>query len=67
MHENRINTGDLYDFRILPLFQSFRINSTNWGPKQTPKTPNQTPGAVTKLRAVFQAPTLGQLTDFPGV
>jgi hypothetical protein len=25
---------------ILQLFQLFRMNSTNFGPKQTPKTPN---------------------------
>ena len=31
------------------------MNSTNFDPKQTPKTPNQTQGAVTKLRVVFQA------------
>jgi len=27
--------------RILELFQLFRINSTNFGPRQTPKTPKR--------------------------
>src|ERR1700687_5756008 len=31
--------------RLFQLFQSFRINSANFGPKQTPKTPNKTPEA----------------------
>src|SRR6266851_2626083 len=39
MHENRMSIGDFYVSRMLQLFQLFRINSTNFGPKQTPKTP----------------------------
>jgi hypothetical protein len=31
--------------RLFQLFQSFRLSSANFGPKQTPKTPNKTPGA----------------------
>ena len=40
-----MDSADFYESRLFQLFQFFRINSANFGPKQTPKTPNKTPGA----------------------
>src|SRR5579859_518709 len=35
--------------RLFQLFQLFRINGTNFGPNQTPKTPNEKSGACRPL------------------
>jgi len=39
MRENRMNIGDLCRFALVNPFNSFALGNTNFGPKQTPKTP----------------------------
>jgi len=53
MHENRMSIGDFYVSRMLQLFQLFRINSTNFGPKQTPKTPRVPSAAIINPQPPF--------------
>jgi len=50
MPENRMNIGDFHGLVLFQLFQLFRINSTNFGPKQTPKTPKAVYLTVSSLQ-----------------
>src|SRR5260370_39921370 len=39
MHENRMNTADFYDFARFNCLSYFHLFGSNFGHKQTPKTP----------------------------
>jgi hypothetical protein len=54
-----ICVGTAWLFQLSLLFQQF---GSDFGLKQTPKTPNETARAVTKIRIVFQAIPRGKGT-----
>jgi hypothetical protein len=55
MHENRMNIGDLDRFAFCNSFNCCALNSTDFGPQQTPKTPRNRLSALDSGRRVISS------------